>query len=165
MNPATARRRFILSAAVAPQAAAAEKSSVLDIAEIQHFPVREPVSGNRYSLLRVKTRSGVIGWGECAATSDSDLKMLETAWIGKPVHIYAAITTATPFGAALDMALLDIVGKVCNAPVYRVLGGPRRNRIRVFASPAQAGFQIIVMPCPRPRRETRGKHTKIEFAR
>jgi galactonate dehydratase len=157
MNPATVRRRFAVSAGVAPQTAAVGKSSALNIAEIQHFPVREPVSRNRYSLLRVKTRSGVIGWGECAATPDGDLKVLESAWMGKPAHTYAAITTATPFGAALDMALLDIVGKVCNAPVYRVLGGPTRNKIRAFASPEQAGFPITVIAVPAPVSRNQGK--------
>jgi len=27
-----------------------------------HFPVQEPASGNRYSLLRITTRSGLTGW-------------------------------------------------------------------------------------------------------
>lgn len=48
-------------AGFAPQAAVATKPAELDIAEIRHFPVREPVSGNRYSLLRSKTRSGLTG--------------------------------------------------------------------------------------------------------
>ena len=157
MNPTTARRRFTVSAGLAPQTAGVGKSSALDIAEIRHFPVREPVSRNRYSLLRVKTGSGVIGWGECAATPDGDLKALEGAWMGKPAHSYAAITTATPFGAALDMALLDILGKVCNAPVYRVLGGPTRNKIRAFASPEQAGFPIALIAVPAPASRNQGK--------
>jgi hypothetical protein len=42
-------------AGFAPPAAVATKPAELDIAEIWHFPVREPVSGNRKSLLRIKT--------------------------------------------------------------------------------------------------------------
>ena len=76
----------------APQAAVAtSKPSELDITEIRHFPLREPVSGTRYSLLRVKTRSGLTGWGECAFDPAADMKSLESAWTGKPVHTYAAI--------------------------------------------------------------------------
>ncbi|HVW86929.1 MAG TPA: enolase C-terminal domain-like protein [Bryobacteraceae bacterium] len=158
MHAATLRRRARLSAGFAPQAAAAvAKPSSLDIAEIRQFPVREPVSGNRYALLRVKTRSGVTGWGEGASGSDSELKALESVWVGKPAHTYAAITPTTPLGGALDMALLDILGKACNAPVYRVLGGPTRSKARAFSAPYGAEFPITVIEVPAPVARNQGK--------
>ena len=33
---------------------------------------------------------------------------------------------------AIDVALWDIAGKYYNTPVYRLLGGPTRNKIRVY---------------------------------
>ena len=64
----TISRRMRLSVAFAPQAAAAKPDTgEHTITEMRWFPVREPVSGSRYTLLRVKTRSGLTGWGECAA--------------------------------------------------------------------------------------------------
>jgi L-alanine-DL-glutamate epimerase-like enolase superfamily enzyme len=130
---AVIRRRARLSAAFAPQMTVAGSSpSSLDIAEIRHFPVREPASGNLYSLLRLKTRSGLTGWGECRSVGSDDLKTLESTWIGRPAHLYAMIDASTPLAGALDMALLDILGKACNAPVYRVLGGPTRAKVRAF---------------------------------
>ena len=135
--------------------------TALDLVEIRVFPVEEPVSRKRYSLLRVKTRSGVTGWGECAANGSADVKALEAAWIGKPAHTYAAITTATPMGGALDMALLDIVGKVCKAPVYRVLGGPTRNKVRAFSSPFVGGFPITTIEVPAPAARNQGKAYQI----
>ena len=48
-------------------------------------------------------------------------------------HI-CTIAGATPFRAALDIAFLDIVGKAAKAPVYRVLGGPTRNKVRAYGS-------------------------------
>src|SRR5690349_2811871 len=107
-NLSTHRRARVLRS-LAPQiGAAAAKPGELDITEIRHFPVREPVSGSRYTLLRIKTRSGLTGWGECSFDPAADLKALESAWVGKPAHTYATITPGTPFAAALDIALLDI---------------------------------------------------------
>lgn len=62
-------RRERLRMAIAAQARTAAPAKVSDweVAEIRHFPLCEPVSGNRYSLLRVTTRSGITGWGECAS--------------------------------------------------------------------------------------------------
>ena len=57
-----AHRKARLWNRMAPQIAAAAKPAALDITDIRHFPLREPVSGNRYSILKVTTRSGLIGW-------------------------------------------------------------------------------------------------------
>jgi galactonate dehydratase len=158
MNVVARRRLVRLSGAFAPQSAAAVSNpSALDIAEFRHFPVREPVSGNRYSLLRVKTSSGLTGWGECPSVTSDDLKRLESAWIGKPAHNYAAIDASTPAGGALDMALLDILGKACHAPVYRVLGGPTRSKVRALGFPFAADFPIVTVAIPAPASRNQGK--------
>ena len=68
-------RRMRLSVAFAPQAIAT--SGEHTIAEMRWFPVQEPVSGSRYSFLRVKTRSGLTGWGECAEAVEREAKALE----------------------------------------------------------------------------------------
>jgi galactonate dehydratase len=158
MNTAVAIRRSRLRAGFAPQAAVANpKSADHSVAEMRWFPVREPVSGNRYTVLRVKTQSGLIGWGECAQAPEQDAKTLAEKWIRKPATLYAAIDWFSPLAGALDMALLDILGKACRAPVYRVLGGPTRHKVRAFSRSNIAGFSAVDIQAPKPASRNQGK--------
>src|SRR5437773_2224561 len=113
----TASRRMRLSVALVPQAAKPDAGEHT-VAEMRWFPVREPVSGARYTFLRVKTRSGLTGWGECGQAAEQDVKALEKDWMGKSATLYAAMNLTSPVAGALDMALLDILGKACRAPVF-----------------------------------------------
>src|ERR1019366_1193343 len=157
-NVAIARRRARLTGRFVPQVAAAvPRSEDHAIAEGRWFPVREPVSGNRYAMVRVKTRSGLTGWGECAQASEQDAAALEKTWIGRPATMYAAIDGSSPLSGALDMAMLDILGKACRAPVYRVLGGPTRYKIRTFTDSPAPGFHAVAVRVPPPAARNQGK--------
>jgi galactonate dehydratase len=157
MNQVTIQRRARLLAGFAPQTAAATKPDALDITEIRHFLIREPVSGSRYSLLRLKSRSGLTGWGECRYDPNADIKAVESAWIGRPANAYATIPPTTPFRAALEMALLDILGRAANAPVYRILGGPTRSKVRAYSSPYTEEFPVAVIDVPGPISRNQGQ--------
>src|SRR5262245_6500150 len=65
--------------------------------------------------------------------------------------------------AALNMAMLDVVGKSVKAPVYQVLGGPTRNKCRALAPlegasdaelttslrrAKEAGYEAFLVPTP-----------------
>jgi len=96
-NSGIARRRVRLALGLAPQAAAAApQGGEHAIAEMRWFPVREPASGNRYTLLRVKTRSGLTGWGECPQAPEHEARALEKAWVGRPATLYAGATVPLP---------------------------------------------------------------------
>lgn len=41
--------------------------------------------------------------------------------------------------SAIDMALWDILGKVCNAPIHQLLGGARRKQVKLYASDLDPG--------------------------
>jgi galactonate dehydratase len=158
-NSGIARRRARLNGGFAPQiAGTVPQSGEHAIAEIRWFPVREPGSGKRYAVVRVKTRSGLTGWGECAQVSDQEARALEKEWTGRPATQYAAIDGSTPLAGALDMAMLDILGKACRAPIYRVLGGPTRHKVRAFTESATAnGFHAVAVRAPAPGARNQGK--------
>jgi galactonate dehydratase len=157
MNQITSRRRARLFAAFEPQARMPTKPAALDITDIRHFPIREPVSKTRYSFLRVTTRAGVIGWGECKHQPNAaDLNMLQSTWLGRQAHAYATIPPSNPFRAALDIAMLDILGRAANAPVYRILGGPTRSKVRAYSWPYTQESAVAVIHVPTPKSRNQG---------
>lgn len=104
---------------------------------LDSFPVREPVSKRAYTCLRLRTRSGATGYGECSRLSAADLSALRAAIQGKEASSFESIRRGLNAPASalagLDMAMLDLVGKFTKAPVYQVLGGPTRNQARALA--------------------------------
>jgi galactonate dehydratase len=113
-------------------------------------------SGGNKSWLFVKleTDAGIVGWGEAYTQADRDRAMLaHIEEMGRhlmgrnPFAIkhftsvmyldYALRRPAMDFWSAqsaLEQALWDVVGKACGQPVYNLLGGPCRDRIRVYAN-------------------------------
>lgn len=64
----------------------------------------------------------------------------QTFWAqnGGPV-VFAGIS-------AIDIALWDIKGKYFNVPVYKLLGGKKREKLRTYASQLQLGWQNGIVP-------------------
>src|SRR4029077_18278217 len=105
----------------------------------------------RWMLLKVHTNAGIIGYGEPilegrAQTCAEAVKEIEPYLIGKDprrvAHHWQAIyrhafyrggPILTSALSGIDMALWDIKGKALGVPVYELLGGPTRNRVRVYA--------------------------------
>jgi galactonate dehydratase len=175
-----ARRRARLESVMAAQIAAAAPVAAagLEVADFRVYPVREPVSGRSWSVVRVKTRSGVLGYGECAQASDADVAAARRFWLGRPATSYAAGPLDLPLAGAVDTALLDIAGKACKAPVYRLLGGPTRNKVRVFTSIAgisgaerttavkravEAGYGAVGVRIPEPAARNQGQAYQLEL--
>jgi galactonate dehydratase len=105
----------------------------------------------RWLFLKVYTNAGIVGLGEPvvegrAATVATAVKEIEPYLVGKDprqvVHHWQAIyrhafyrggPVLTSALSGVDMALWDIKGKALGVPVYELLGGPTRRRVRVYA--------------------------------
>lgn len=174
-------RRARLAAAMAQPAArgGATAAGELEITAIQAHPLREPVSGRAYTVVRLSTKSGVQGFGECGGVTPADLAKARAIVLGQPATAYAVVgwqlADLPGIGGAVDIAMLDILGKVTKAPVFQVLGGPTRYRARALAPLAgntddeliagmkramAAGYRAYLTPMPRPKRATRAKPSR-----
>ncbi|MEV0440233.1 galactonate dehydratase [Streptomyces spectabilis] len=105
----------------------------------------------RWLFCRVETDDGVVGWGEPVVEGRAEVvraavDVLAEYLIGKdPARIqdhwqvlskggfYRGGPVLSSAVAGLDQALWDIAGKAFGAPVHALLGGPVRERARVYA--------------------------------
>lgn len=123
-------RRQKLAHWIALQSAAAVPKGSHDISDVRVFPVREPVSGRSYTVVRIQTASGLTGWGETGRVVASDLTRAREALLRRPATAWAVTSTGTALDPAITCAMLDITAKAASAPVYRLLGGPTRHKVR-----------------------------------
>ena len=107
-------------------------------------------SARNWCFVKVYTDEGIIGLGEGSGwprvveTAINDLKPIvigedpmniERIWQKMLVSTMGAGMTGTPGSGsmnAIDMALWDIKGKALNTPVWNLLGGKVRDRIRAY---------------------------------
>src|SRR5262245_1673172 len=105
----------------------------------------------RWLFLKIHTDEGVIGLGEPilegrAKTCATAVSEIEPYLIGKDprnvVHHWQAIyrhafyrggPILTSVLSGIEQALWDIKGKLLGVPIYELLGGPTRDRVRVYA--------------------------------
>lgn len=105
----------------------------------------------RWLFLKIETNEGITGWGEPiiegkAATVKTAVDELMQNLIGKdPMHIEDHWNTMYRGGfyrggpilmsaiSGIDQALWDIKGKFYNAPVYDLMGGKAREKIKVYS--------------------------------
>jgi len=122
------RRRSLLLAQARQQAGSAAASPHA-ITSVRAFQVAASQTNSAYIVLQIRTVSGLTGYGECRALTSAQLKATADTVIGRAATSYEVLDPLVPRAVrgALNIALLDILGKATNTPVYRILGGPTRN--------------------------------------
>jgi galactonate dehydratase len=123
----------------------------MKITALKPYGIASPVTD--WTYVKVETdEPGIFGWAECSLPTKTfgvqgaikDLEKLVIGmdplqiekcwqrmyrhgyWRGGPIHTSAL--------SGIDVALWDIRGKVENKPVYQLLGGPVRDKVKLYAN-------------------------------
>ena len=114
----------------------------------------DPGYGKNWLFVKVETSDGLHGWGECYTQADRDqaiathVRQIGRYLLGRDAghirhfthwayHDFAGKRGAMDFWSAvsgIEQALWDLAGKRLGVPVVALLGGPCRERIRVYAN-------------------------------
>ena len=169
---------------LAPQVRQPVGGGPLQIRDLRTYPLREPVSGRSYTVIRLETASGLRGYGECALVTPLELAAARQAVVraaptaAEPIRAQLAAMPAV--SAAVNMALLDLAGQIAKAPVYQVLGGPTRNKVRALAlvggasddelkrsaeRALKAGHKALSVPVPETRANNHGQALVLSVRR
>lgn len=151
-----------LPAFAPPQAA----SGRLSITGLQAWRLKEPVSGRRYTVVRVESAGG-SGWGEGGPCPAVEIATAKAAVVGRrsteTEFIRHTLASTPAMEAAVSNAMLDLAARSAGVPIYRFLGGPTRYKARLLASleggtddalaaalarSAQQGFRAFTFPIP-----------------
>ena len=125
-------------------AAAVGPNDKIKVTKIETFVLK-----NSWVFVKISTDAGIAGWGEmlkddakaCAAGAlevgryliGQDPNRVVFHW--QAIHrgsFYRGGPIKTAIISGIDQALWDIKGKVYGVPIYKLLGGPTRDRIRVY---------------------------------
>jgi L-alanine-DL-glutamate epimerase-like enolase superfamily enzyme len=118
-------------------------------------------------LIRIDTNQGVSGLGEVRdGASPTYALFLKSRLLGEnPLQIDKLFRKIKQFGGharqgggvcAVEMALWDIAGKVYNVPVYAMLGGKFRDKIRLYADTEESRDPKIYAQRMKERKEGMG---------
>ncbi len=106
----------------------------------------------RCTLMKIMTNQGIEGYGEVRdAASKTYALMLKSRIIGEnPCNVGKIFRKINQFGghsrqgggvSGIEIALWDIVGKVYQIPLYQLLGGKYRDKIRLYCDTDVEGRQ------------------------
>src|SRR5712691_8445613 len=118
------------------------KITDLRVATVARAPMTDPI-------IRIDTNQGIYGLGEVRDGSNKVYALeLKSRILGEnPCNIDKIFRKIKQFGGharqaggvcAIEMALWDLAGKSYNVPVYQMLGGKFRDKIRCYADTTES---------------------------
>jgi galactonate dehydratase len=144
--------------AQSPSAAVADRTSSIRLTSLKATICRDRV------FVKLGTNHGLTGWGEIKGVVPTVAKALAEAMFAlldgqnptRIEHLWQTLYRAERNQrggafmihaiAGIDMALWDITGQLWGVPVYRLLGGPTRDSLRVY--PSTKALKIGNQPKP-----------------
>ena len=156
------RRRFLQTVGVGTAAAldtrwigSASAAPIPPRAKLKITKLETFVLKNSWVFVKISTDAGIVGWGEMlkdkSKTCAAGAKQVEPYLLGKDprrvAHHWQAIyrhafyrggPVLTSVISGIDQALWDIKGKAFGVPVYELLGGPTREKIRIYGYQSDA---------------------------
>ena len=148
------------------------------------WPVRQPGDGRAFVFAEVETDGGVSGWGEAAADNDPlavarRFESIRPKLLGLDATAAEAVRLSlrdagadSELNGAINMALIDLLGKLSGVPACELFGGPTREKARALTPlrgsaeaelieslrhATAAGFRAVVVPLKMPDGPTRGR--------
>lgn len=122
------------------------KPSDLRITDLRIATIRGPMT---CPIIRIDTNQGIYGLGEVrdGASKNYALMLKSRLLRENPCNVDRMFRKIKQFGGhsrqaggvcGVEMALWDLAGKAFNVPVYQMLGGKFRDRIRIYCDTTQS---------------------------
>ena len=132
------------------------------------------VDGRSVPIIRIDTNQGIAGYGEVRDGGSRRYALfLKSRLLGEnPCNVEKVFRRVKQFGhhgrqgggvSAVEMALWDLAGKAYGVPVYQMLGGQYRDRIRLYADTASVKDPETCAQCMKQRMEMGYTYLKMDL--
>src|SRR5579862_2305512 len=127
--------------------------STLKITDLRIATVRKP-GPSPCTIVRLDTNQGVYGLGEVRDGASATYALfLKSRLVNEnPLRITYLFNKVKQFGyhgrqaggvVAVEEALWDIAGKVYGVPIYQMLGGKFRDKVRIYADTTESDDPLV----------------------
>lgn len=125
-------------------------------------------------IIKIDTNQGIYGLGEVRDQGSPKYALfLKSRLLGKnPCNVEQLFKIIKQFGgqgrqgggvSGVEMALWDLAGKAFNVPVYQLLGGKYRDRVRIYADTPQSADPKVYATRMKGRMEKGFTFLKMDF--